>query len=233
VNGQDYALSVYSALTQPFESTFTDPRGFTYVTGEQVISRLNETLGVFGWSYEVVTFAYNDENDEIVAQGRMRVRDPQTGEWIMREQFGSQKVNRRKDGRPVEIGFDHKGAATDALKKTATLFGVALYLSAKESHVRTQREGDGSQDAAPARLPAPASPPVRSAAPSGASKPFTCQECGAELKTIEFKNADGTTRTWEPFQLANQGQAKFRRVLCMAHYKQANDAAKAASAQSA
>jgi len=38
----------------------------------------------------------------------------------------------RSSGTPLDIGFDLKGAATDALKKCASLIGVALYLWKKE-----------------------------------------------------------------------------------------------------
>src|SRR5215210_8059650 len=55
------------------------------------------------------------------------------GRTVTRQQFGSQKVKRsRSSGTPLDIGFDLKGAATDALKKCASLIGVALYLWKKE-----------------------------------------------------------------------------------------------------
>ena len=47
------------------------------------------------------------------------------GRTVTRQQFGSQKVKRsRSSGTPLDIGFDLKGAATDALKKCASLVGV-------------------------------------------------------------------------------------------------------------
>jgi hypothetical protein len=48
------------------------------------------------------------------------------------DKFGSQKIKRsRSTGAPLDLGFDLKGAATDAMKKCASLLGVGLYLSRK------------------------------------------------------------------------------------------------------
>ncbi|MBV9324638.1 MAG: hypothetical protein JO352_12715, partial [Chloroflexi bacterium] len=37
----------------------------------------------------------------------------------------------RSTGTPLDLGFDLKGAATDAMKKCASWLGVGLYLSRK------------------------------------------------------------------------------------------------------
>ena len=53
---------------------------------------------------------------------------------VVRQQFGSQKIRRsRSTGAPLDLGFDLKGASTDAMKKCASLLGVGLYLSRKEA----------------------------------------------------------------------------------------------------
>ena len=43
-------------------------------------------------------------------------------------QFGSNKISTSKQGEVISIGDDLKAAASDCLKKTATLFGVGLHL---------------------------------------------------------------------------------------------------------
>jgi hypothetical protein len=60
---------------------------------------------------------------------------------VTRQQFGSQKIKRsRSSGAPLDLGFDLKGAATDAMKKCASLLGVGLYLSRKSPRgVSTRR----------------------------------------------------------------------------------------------
>ncbi len=130
---------VYARLAAPFEVTFTDVRGgvqLTYVSGEQVVRRLNEVLGVGGWSFRVLRHDINTDADEAWALGELVA---EIGDrTVVRQQFGSQKLKRsRATGAPLDIGFDLKGAATDAMKKCASLLGVGLYLSRKEVPVRT------------------------------------------------------------------------------------------------
>jgi hypothetical protein len=122
-------------LAAPFEVTFTDTRGgvaLRYITGEQVARRLNEVLGVSGWSFRILRHDINPEADEAWALGELVA---EIGErTVVRQQFGSQKIRRsRSTGAPLDLGFDLKGASTDALKKCASLLGVGLYLSRKEA----------------------------------------------------------------------------------------------------
>jgi hypothetical protein len=49
---------------------------------------------------------------------------------------------------------------------------------------------------------------------------FTCEECGDSLTGTRFK--DGTN--WPPSQLAVFGRRKHSRILCMTHYREANQA---------
>lgn len=50
----------------------------------------------------------------------------------------------------------------------------------------------------------------------------TCEDCGVSLEETRFK--DGTS--WPPAQLAGYGRRKHGRVLCMDHYRAANEARK-------
>ncbi|GAC1317138.1 MAG: hypothetical protein NVSMB2_10530 [Chloroflexota bacterium] len=121
-------------LAAPFDAVFTDVRGgvqLTYVTGEQVTRRLNDVLGVGGWSFRILKHDIHPEADEAWCLGELTA--DVDGQTITRQQFGSQKLKRsRATGVPLDIGFDLKGAATDAMKKCASLLGVGLYLSRKE-----------------------------------------------------------------------------------------------------
>lgn len=126
-------FETHERLSAPFDVTFTDVRGgveLTYVTGEQVTRRLNEVLGVGGWSFRILRHDVNAEADEAWALGEIVAEID--GKCVTRQQFGSQKIKRsRSSGVPLDIGFDLKGAATDAMKKCASLLGVGLYLSRK------------------------------------------------------------------------------------------------------
>lgn len=103
----------------------------TYVPVSEVIQRLNDVLGMTAWSWEA-TRVWRDEvsPDWVLAVGRMTatidgVTSTKSGE-------GGVKVKYLKDGVTlVDLGDEFKGAASDALKKAAQKFGVALYLSRK------------------------------------------------------------------------------------------------------
>jgi hypothetical protein len=133
-------------LAAPFEVTFSDIRGgvhLTYVSGEQVVRRLNDVLGVGGWSFRILSHDIHKEADEVWALGELVAHID--GQPVVRQQFGSQKVKRsRSTGAPLDLGFDLKGAATDALKKCAMLLGVGLYLSRKEVSQGVQRGPPGN-----------------------------------------------------------------------------------------
>ena len=151
---------VYEKLIAPFEQIY-QKQGLSYVTGEQVTSRLNEALGWDAWSFRILEHGYNVEADELWCLGELTIPQMAPGVPIMRQQFGSQKPNRyteRKDqggnvlnpqqaGKIIDHGFDLKGAATDALKKCATLIGVGLYLYEKDS------PGAAHPSAPPAAVP--------------------------------------------------------------------------------
>ncbi len=131
----DSQAATYERLSERFETTFTDIRGgveVTFISGEQVVRRLNEVLGVSGWSFRILRHDINPEADEAWALGELVAEiDERT---VVRQQFGSQKIRRsRSSGAPLDLGFDLKGASTDAMKKCASLLGVGLYLSRKEA----------------------------------------------------------------------------------------------------
>ncbi|MBW1677504.1 MAG: hypothetical protein JRJ79_13105 [Deltaproteobacteria bacterium] len=90
------------------------------IEGAAVIARLNEAFDG-NWSFEVVEYKLFE--DEIVVLGKL------IADGIVKSQFGSTKITRNRDtGDPVSLGDDLKAAATDAIKKCATLLGVGLYL---------------------------------------------------------------------------------------------------------
>jgi hypothetical protein len=111
-------------LCRPFprEAIRTRPgqhgKTLSYVDIAAVITRLNE--GCDAWSFEVVS--YKVEADEVHVLGKL-IADGQT-----KMHFGGSAITADKDGRAVSIADDLKAAASDALKKCASLFGVALEL---------------------------------------------------------------------------------------------------------
>ncbi len=209
---------LYARLATPFDVTFKDLRGgveLEYITGEQCVTRLNETLGVANWNFRVLEHGIHAEADECWVLGELiaTIGD----KTVTRQQFGSQKVKRsRASGTPLDIGFDLKGAATDALKKCASLLGVALYLWKKEplpeSATGGGTNGAGANGAGLKSIPGGALPTP--------GEQLACEECGEPLTETRFK--DGTN--WAPSQLAVFGRRKHSKVLCMTHYREANQA---------
>ena len=205
--------ALYRHLAAPFDVTFRDLRGgveLEYITGEQATTRLNETLGFLNWSFRIVEHGIAAEADECWVLGELTAT--LDGRTLTRQQFGSQKVKRsRSSGTPLDIGFDLKGAATDALKKCASLVGVALYLWKKEPPAALGNGGQPSGGSGPT--------PIRTTGNADTDTLF-CEECGEPLAETRFK--DGTN--WAPAQLAVFGRRKHSRILCMPHYREANAA---------
>jgi len=224
---------LYSRLATPFEVTFRDLRGgveLEYITGEQATTRLNETLGFLAWSFRVLEHGIHAEADECWVLGELTVTVE--GRTVTRQQFGSQKVKRsRSSGTPLDIGFDLKGATTDALKKCASLIGVALYLWKKEPPAglgnagQPTGAGSGGSNGGSGSPTANGTNGIHVVGNGGGSggadlDSLYCEECGEPLTETRFK--DGTN--WAPAQLAVFGRRKHSRILCMTHYREANQA---------
>jgi len=117
-------------LTRPFspeQIRQREGRGGTrldYLETHSVITRLNEAFNG-AWSFEVLDFKTME--GEIVVHGKL------TAGGQVKAQFGSADIHRTRGedgekGAPISIGDDLKAAASDSLKKCATLFGVGLHL---------------------------------------------------------------------------------------------------------
>jgi hypothetical protein len=91
-------------------------RDISYVDITAVIKRLGD--GCDAWSFEVVS--HKVETDEVIVLGKL-IADGQT-----KMHFGGSTITVDKDGKALSIADDLKAAASDALKKCASLFGVAL-----------------------------------------------------------------------------------------------------------
>ena len=226
-----------AALAAPFEITFHDVRAgirIEYLTGEQVISRLLEVLGTCGWSFRILEHGINSEADEVWVLGELQLLlDPD--DRVVRQQFGSAKIKRsRSTGAPLEIGYDLKAAATDCLKKCATLIGVGLYLTRKDetkaapvtnnnnnntssrgAQERPNGRSSRRQDASPSTHPGHSAPPtatVQSAPPTSAAAPpaAVCDRFGQSIRAAAGKGG----RQWTPTQLAAYTRQEYHQALC-------------------
>ena len=116
------------ALDRPFEAALIRERPgqggklLAYVEGHEYIRRLNEAFDG-QWSFRIVTHEVHDR--DIVVVGEL------SAEGLVKMAFG---------GAPVqgEIADCFKIAATDALKKASTLFGIGLHLYDDEASARAR-----------------------------------------------------------------------------------------------
>lgn len=113
----------------------------SYVETHAVIARLNE--GCDSWDFSIEKYEVLD--DEVVVLGKLVIEGTMT-----KFAFGGSSITRDRDGRAVSMADDLKSAASDALKKSASLVGIGLELY-----------GGGVAEPRAPRLPrasAPASP---------------------------------------------------------------------------
>ena len=111
-----------------------------YVSGYTVIERLNQAFESL-WSFEIVS--HEIQQDEVIVIGKL------SAEGIAKSQFGSSRITRtRETGEAISLASDLKSAATDALKKCATLLGIGLHLYADKptSTVSTNQKDNGGDN---------------------------------------------------------------------------------------
>jgi hypothetical protein len=106
-----------------------------YIEGHTVIQRLNDAFDA-DWSFTITHHEIMQETDEVIVIGQLNAGG------IVKSQFGSSRITRAKEtGDIISLADDLKAAATDALKKAATLFGVGLHLYRNELPSGGHRNG--------------------------------------------------------------------------------------------
>ncbi|MEO5635407.1 MAG: hypothetical protein ABIR14_02375 [Candidatus Paceibacterota bacterium] len=167
----------------PREQIYTRPgkggKKFTYVTGSYVEKKLNYLFG-FMWDFDVLE--HGVVGDFIWVKGKFTGNLP-NGTSISKTQFGRAEIKYLKDkahnpGNMVDYGNDLKAAATDCLKKCASLLGVAADVYGK--HDYQQETGVVVRDA-PEIIPKEDT--VN--APDGGTAPG-CQFCGDPISEEEY-----------------------------------------------
>jgi hypothetical protein len=131
-------------LTRPFETGQIKRRQghhgkeLSYVDVAAVITRLNEAFD-HEWTFEVTS--HEIQENEAIVVGRL------TAGGVTKMHFGGSSVTLDRDGRVVSIADDLKAAASDALKKCASLLGVALemYGGAPERQPAPGRATNGTR----------------------------------------------------------------------------------------
>ncbi len=135
------------ALSEPFPATLIKQRKgnfgkkLDYAEAVTVIQRLNDVLEG-QWSFSII--GHRIEAEEVIVHGELKIGDE------VHQQFGGSLITRKTDtGELISLADDLKAAASDALKKCASSFGVGLYLykdasSAKSSRPRPEQPSSGN-----------------------------------------------------------------------------------------
>ena len=165
---------------------------FSYVEHGYVTERLNLVFG-FNWDFEVTDKQILE--DEVIVEAKLTVRTP-GGQTIVKTQFGGADIKRHasgaKSGRPLSIADDYKAAASDALKKCASLLGIGLDLYGR----------DRPYDLEEAQ-PVHTVPPAQSPTPTVLKEPARVIDASSEMG----KSGDGlcSTAQWREIgKLAGQ-----------------------------
>ncbi len=126
------ALSQHTPAKYIKERSGRGGRSFKYVTGAYIQARLNEIFG-WAWSFEVKESGFSPSKKSVYVLGRLTVVNPLTNQiMVAKEQFGSSEI-KVSNGSELDFADDMKSAATDALKKCASLLGIAADIYADET----------------------------------------------------------------------------------------------------
>lgn len=95
-----------------------------YVEANYIVARLNSAFR-FNWDFTVVDKIISTKSKSIATLGRLTVRFAD-GQVVTKEQWGSAEIKTyRESNEAVDVPDDLKASASDALKKCASLLGIA------------------------------------------------------------------------------------------------------------
>ena len=113
-----------------------------YVTVSYVQRVLDYVFG-FNWDFDILE--HGKEADHVWVRAKLTVRSPDGKHAIVKTQFGRSEVKHKKDGGLLDYGNDLKAASSDALKKCASMLGIARDIYGKgdykqETHKEPRQE---------------------------------------------------------------------------------------------
>ena len=122
-----------------------------YVEIGYVIRQLNLLFGHL-WDFEIIEEKVLD--DEAIVKGKLSVKSKDMQVVITKMQYGSSEIKRFKESKqPISIGDDLKAAASDSLKKCASLVGIALDVYSGESFSTEEAQPQSSTPPPSERVP--------------------------------------------------------------------------------
>ena len=123
--------TTYQRLAAPFELSdhARVPKGGmtqTYAPWTKYVERLNDVLGAERWSFRVIREGFTETECWVLGEITATI----DGETVTRQQYGCEAITKGQRETPTTDLL--KTAASDAVKKAASLLGPGLYLSVKE-----------------------------------------------------------------------------------------------------
>jgi hypothetical protein len=95
---------------------------FDYVEIGYVIDKLNQIFN-YHWEFDILEDKVYEETGQVVVKGQLTVYTSKDFS-LKKTQYGSADI-KMQNGKPMSIGDDLKSAGSDALKKCASLIGIA------------------------------------------------------------------------------------------------------------
>jgi hypothetical protein len=125
-------LTEKTPKTQIYERPGKGGGKWTYVT----VSYVQRVLDyVFGWNWDFEIVEHGKEADHVWVLGRLTVRSSDGKHAITKTQFGRSEVKHKKDTKEyLDYGNDLKAASSDALKKCASMLGIARDIYSKNDY---------------------------------------------------------------------------------------------------
>lgn len=178
-------LTTYQKLSTPFAVSehARVPKGGmqqTYAPWTAYVERLNDVLGPDRWSFRVIREGFTETECWVLGEITATI----DGETVTRQQYGCEPITKGQRETPTTDLL--KTAASDAIKKAASLIGPGLYLSIKEEREAIEAEMREASRPKPPQKPATAPTPISDAARdvavlTGAAPPkpkgYLCDEC--------------------------------------------------------
>lgn len=140
--------NIYQVLSEAFPAEMEKRlnkggANLIYIPVSEVVNRMNKVIGVENWSFTVTS--WQQLGTSIVAH--VSVIATINGVAVTRDGVGGQKIKLNKQGEPVDIGDEVKGAVSDALKKAVQTLGVGLYLARSEDAIEIEQVMDSEMEA--------------------------------------------------------------------------------------
>ncbi len=171
---------------------------FDYVTVSYVQKALNY---IFGWNWDFEIIQQGIEGKQVWVLGKLTVRGTLPNQTIIKTQYGRADIKfKRYTKDMLDFGNDLKGATSDALKKCASMLGIASDVYGKADY---KQETEQDVPDLPNIKPGDPMPKGTVKGPDG-SPVVTCQVCDEIITPQE----------------ANYSQKMFKKNLCRNHQKQ-------------